>query len=370
MQKNENPQKQAAVVDLEYLKANGLILFEAVSGSIAYGTNTPTSDRDVRGVFILPEDFILGNKYVEQVSDEKNDVIFYEIKRFLELLKSNNPNILELLNVPEDCVVFKHPLFDLVLEHRDAFVTKLCRNTFGGYAVQQIKKARGLNKKIVNPIEVARKTPLDFCFIATPQGGSKPLAQFLHEIGAALAECALVSIDHMRDVYALYVLDGYPVNGVVSEKGDDVLTSSVPKGKTPLATLYFNKDAYSVHCREYREYFEWVQKRNPHRYLANVSHDKNYDSKNMMHCIRLLDMSKEIAEGRGVIVRRPNRDELMAIRRAEREYDDLVADAEGRLQSMDAAFEASSLPDSVDPQLTHELLVKVRKAFYASPDNR
>lgn len=364
MQHKEATPKQATVVSLEWIKANGLILFEAVSGSQAYGTNTPTSDRDVRGVFILPEDHVLGSKYVEQVNDEKNDIIFYEIKRFLDLVRANNPNILELLNVPEDCVVFKHPLFDLILEHRDEFVTKLCRNSFGGYAVQQIKKARGLNKKIANPVEPVRKYPLDFCYVVK-QGGSQTLASWLHDHAATQEMCGLVSIDHMRDMYALYLSDGYPVSGVANAKGNDVLLTSVPKGKTAAATLYFNKDAYTVHCREYKEYFEWVQKRNPHRYLANISHDKNYDAKNMMHCVRLLDMSTEIAEGKGIIVRRPNRDELMRIRRAEREYDELLADAESRLQSMDAAFEASTLPDSVDPELVHQLLVKVRKAFYA-----
>lgn len=364
MQQEEATLKQAAVSNLEWIKANSLILFEAVSGSQAYGTNTPTSDRDVRGVFILPEDHLLGTKYLEQVNDEKNDIIFYEVKRFLELVRANNPNILELLNVPEDCVVFKHPLFDLILEHRDEFVTKLCRNSFGGYAVQQIKKARGLNKKIANPIEPVRKYPLDFCYVAN-EGGSTPLVKWLEATNVTQEECGLVAIDHMRDMYALYVSDGYPVSGVANAKGNDVLLTSVPKGQHMSALLYFNKDAYTVHCREYKEYFEWVQKRNPHRYLANISHDKNYDAKNMMHCVRLLDMSTEIAEGKGVIVRRPNRDELMQIRRAEREYDELLADAEGRLQSMDAAFAASNLPDSVDPELIHELLVKVRKAFYA-----
>ena len=147
------------------LKEQGLILFEAISGSRAYGTSLPTSDTDIRGVFIMPEDGILGNGYVEQVSDLKNDITYYEVGRFLELLNTNNPNILELLNVPKDCVQIKHPLFDLILEHKDKFITKQCRNSFGGYAVQQIKKARGLKKKIVNPMEVKRKNPIDFCYV-------------------------------------------------------------------------------------------------------------------------------------------------------------------------------------------------------------
>jgi hypothetical protein len=364
MKNHDNSTTQAAEISLDWVRANGLILFEAVMGSTAYGTALPTSDRDVRGVFILPEDMILGNAYAAQVADRTNDVIFYEVKRFLELLGANNPNILELLNVPEDCVVYKHPLFDLILEQRDKFITKLCRDSFAGFAVQQIKKARGLNKKITNPI-VERKTPFDFCYVLK-DGGSIDLATWLYKNALSQESCGLVSVDHMRDMYALYVSDGYPASGIAAANGNDVVLTSVPKGKRVRAYMYFNKDAYSVHCRMYKEYTEWEQKRNQDRYQANISNEKNYDAKNMMHCVRVLDMALEIATGKGIIVRRPNRLELLAIRRAEREYEELVADAERRLSQADAAFNASSLPAHVDKRLVTELLVKIRKAYYAS----
>ena len=103
-----------AEITLEYIRENGLILLEAISGSRAYGTSTPESDTDYRGVFILPEDHILGTKYTEQVSDSTNDTTFYELKRFLQLVEQNNPNILELLNIPDDCIIYKHPSFDYI----------------------------------------------------------------------------------------------------------------------------------------------------------------------------------------------------------------------------------------------------------------
>jgi hypothetical protein len=37
----------------------------------------------------------------------------------------------------------------------------------------------------------------------------------------------------------------------------------------------------------------------------------------MMHCYRLVQMAREIAEGKGVIVRRENAAELISIRRGE-----------------------------------------------------
>ena len=65
-------------------------------GSQAYGTATPNSDQDFKGVFIQHEDDILGFNYVEQYEVSK-DECYYEVRRFLQLLQSANPTVLEML---------------------------------------------------------------------------------------------------------------------------------------------------------------------------------------------------------------------------------------------------------------------------------
>ena len=80
-------------VDYNFLKDNDLILFETVVGSQAYGTNTPDSDIDKKFVYILPEEYILGTGYVQQI-DVNADYTGWEVRRFLELLGSNNPTVL------------------------------------------------------------------------------------------------------------------------------------------------------------------------------------------------------------------------------------------------------------------------------------
>ena len=122
-------------------------IFECIVGSHAYGTNTATSDIDIKGVYIQPNTDILGTKYVEQVCEDK-DTTYYEVRRFLELAGTANPTILEMMFIDPKFIKIGLPQFRLILENRKLFLTKHCLNSFGGFAVQQIKKARGLNKKM------------------------------------------------------------------------------------------------------------------------------------------------------------------------------------------------------------------------------
>lgn len=68
------------------LKENGLILFEAISGSRSFGLETESSDTDIKGVFYLPKDKFFGLEYIPQVNNETNDIVYYELGRFIELL--------------------------------------------------------------------------------------------------------------------------------------------------------------------------------------------------------------------------------------------------------------------------------------------
>lgn len=350
------------LLKIEGLKKRGLLLFEAISGSKAYGLDTPSSDTDIRGVFVLPEDDYFGLHYVDQLSNESNDIVYYELKRFVELLSKNNPNMLELLNMPEDCIRYQHPLYALFKE--EDFLSRQCQATFAGYALTQVKKAKGLNKKIVNPVEKERKSVLDFCFVVQGQG-SVPVKEYLDENHLCQEEVGLAKIPHMHELYGLYFHQDESFKGIMqSEKANDVSVSSIPKGLQPLAVMSFNKSGYSKYCKDYKEYWEWVEKRNDARYQNTLSHGKNYDAKNMMHTFRLLDMAEEIARTGQIIVRRPNREFLLEIKSGAYEYEELLAIAEERITGMDALYANSNLPDSPDMELINSTLIEVRKRFY------
>lgn len=354
------------MLNISTLKSRNLILFEAISGSRSFGLATENSDTDIRGVYYLPKEDFFGLNYIPQISNETNDITYYEIGRFVELLQKNNPNILEVLVSPEDCILQKNPLMDLL--KAEDFLSKLCKDTFAGYAVSQIKKAKGLNKKILNPVEKERKSILDFCYILHHQG-SVSLRKWLSETGKVQEHCGLASIDNTKGMYALF----YDESGILRYKGimqdaeaNQVSVSSIPKGEDSLAYLFCNLDAYSTYCKDYREYWRWVSERNEDRYNVNRKHGQNYDSKNMMHTIRLLQSCEHIFKMGSMQIRVDNREELLDIKAGNNPYESVMQKAEDLLESIEQYYAASLLPENPDLEKTTKILIAIREQLYGS----
>ena len=333
------------MLTIKEIEDSGLLIYKYIRGSHAYGLNTPTSDIDYGGIYLNTPESILGfdNDFPEEVKDERGDTAYFSLKKFMRLLLSGNPTILEALFIPERCVLLCKPEMKALIDNRDSFLSQDCFNAFMGYSVSQIKKARGLNKKCVNPI-TERKGILDFCYTFKGQG-STPIKEYLKSAGIEQSRCGLTSIPNMRDMYALYY-DGtgkFEYKGIVDseapEKSNDVRLSSIPKGEVPVTYMYFNKDAYTVHCREYREYKDWEKHRNPERYKENQ--EKTFDRKNVMHCVRLLHMGYEIAKTGKVNVDRTNidREFLLDIRTGNTTYDEIITYIESAKDRLEEAIQ-------------------------------
>jgi predicted nucleotidyltransferase len=350
--------ESAADYTLERVRREDVLVFDTVAGSHAYGTAIDGSDEDRRGVFIATPGLLMGLDSIEQVSDERSDQVYYELGRFVDLLLKNNPNALELLGMPGDCVRFRHPVFERL--EPSLFLSKLCEKTFGEYAMGQIRKARGLNKKIVNPQPETRHPMLAFCHVPDGQG-SVPVVDWLVARGLNPADCGLTAVRNAAGMFAIYHSGGIPYRGLVSPKDPDALVfSSVPKDAAPIAWMHFNEDAFKSHCKAHREYWQWVANRNEERFATNASHGKGYDSKNLMHTLRLLEMAGEIAREGVLRVRRPNRDFLLQVRAGEFSYEWLVGRAEELHAGLADAYINSNLPDAPDRERINALLVEMR----------
>ena len=151
---------------------------------------------------------------------------------------------------------------------------------------------------------------------------------------------------------------------IQKENSNEVSLSSIPKTEKEIAYLCCNQDGYSKYCKEYKEYWDWMEKRNEERYNTNQQHGKNYDSKNMMHTIRLLQTAQQILSTGKLNIRVFNREELLAIKAGEREYDDLLNMADELIASIESLFESCILPETPNVEKMTKALIEIRQELY------
>lgn len=396
---------------MDKVRDNGLLLYEYIRGSQLYGLEVYDddgnclSDLDTGGVFISPiEDIIgLGDNYRREVYGDKHkhDDVWLEVNRWVHLLTKSNPSVMETLFIPEDKIITKpHPFIQNILDNRDLFLTKQIFSSLKGYAHAQISKAQGLNKKIMKPM-LERKDVLDFVYTFNNRD-SLNIKSWLEHYGLEQKYCGLSKVKHMYEMYALFYdwgehieNNGLNLNdinfinlyqksnnienfddainelkniksknyrGLLKDKADSVRVSLIGKDEKPLTYISFGIQAYSSHCKEYSEYKKWEKERNPIRYRDNVEVGKKYDTKNMLHTVRLLRMAHELATNQGFnIIRTNDREELLDIRHGKRTYGSLMEEADDLKKKIENAIPNCNLPNKVDRNKINELLIDLRK---------
>ncbi len=139
--------------------------FLTIHGSIAYGTNSDTSDFDVYGWAIPRKDVIFPHLAGEipdfgkqkqrfdqwfqhsivdpeaQSGGREYDITVYGIVRFFQLCMENNPNVLETLFTAADCVLHTTSIANMVRDNRRLFLHKGILPKLRGYAYSQLTKA-------------------------------------------------------------------------------------------------------------------------------------------------------------------------------------------------------------------------------------
>lgn len=368
---------EPAVSGLEDLLENHAhsVIYRCVAGSRAYGTARPESDEDIRGIFILPRSAYLSlEPALEQVSDERNDIVYYTLARFLQLASVANPNIVELLFMPEDCVLHRTRWMDRLLEERELFITRQAFPSHTGYALAQIKRAKGRNKWVNNPQPEGLPGREEFCWVIPRERGAgaeqnmpyRPIP--LRETGIDLAECHCAGLEHCPGTYRLYHY-GSEARGVF-RKGV-VSCESIPiedEWTRFVGLLIYDRSLHEKAKRDHQNYWEWRRNRNEARWQSQEQGAMDYDAKNMMHTIRLL-LSGEHLLRHGAPLVRFEGEKLQLLRGildGEHEYDELLELAERKVVELEGICDRSSLPENADRARITELLREITDDWEAA----
>ena len=286
-------------------------------GSQAYGLATPTSDLDIKGVCIEPKQYYMGflNNFEQHEAmvhkGHPEDKVIYSLKKFMRLAADCNPNIIEVLHVDGSDILSMDETGERLRGMKDAFLSKKAKHTFSGYAHAQLKRIRSHREWLLNPPK-APPDRKDFGLSGNRAVSKSDLGAFTELERRTVAEFGEVIIDLPTNVVEI----------LVKEK------------------------AFAAAKTTYEQYQNWVKSRNPARAVLEAQF--GYDTKHGSHLLRLMRMCKEILMGLGVIVKRPDREEILDVKMGRRPYDSLIDEAERLEAECEALYHTSLLPHSPD----------------------
>lgn len=365
-------------------------IFLLLTGSRGYGTNHETSDWDYRGIAIPPLDSYIGIKpkfeqsvdtdkskhvwknYPEGLVEKDADMQVMEICKFAKLATDCNPSIIEILFSDESSFVLKHSIADRLLENKELFLSKRAKARFCGYALAQLKRIKRHKKWFDSPLD-GPPSRLDFGLpdhgvISADQIGAaeslikKEVDQFMIAQDD-LPEHTKIELNNslekmMRAVWtALHDVE-FPVGeGKFFNRMDEALTFSImeKEGYSENFILTLTKERkYRAAQKEWESYITWKNERNEAR--AELEKKFSFDTKHGMHLVRLLRMAREIIETGKVHVRRPDAEELLAIRNGAWSYEKMVEFAEGEDEVLYGLLKTSPLRSHPDEDKIHSLI--------------
>lgn len=127
--------------ELELTNVPGTPVLVGVGGSHAYGLNHIHSDVDYRGCYVAPTREFFGlHQPAETYTRNDPDVSLHEIRKFLMLAAKGNPTILETFFYSH--YTHRTPTGDLLVEHRDQFITSKIKAAHIGYAREQFRRLK------------------------------------------------------------------------------------------------------------------------------------------------------------------------------------------------------------------------------------
>lgn len=293
-------------------------LYLTLSGSHGYGTSTPSSDVDLRGVLAEPARCLYGLSSFEQFEDRETDTVIYGLRKYITLCVNANPNALELLGTEEDSIAYITEAGQLLKDNAGLFLTQRVISSFGNYATAQLRR---LTNALCHDHYSAAEQEHYLC--QTLNGQLSHFNSVYTPLGKGGMEMYL---DEENQLLFDVNLKGYPVRdfvGIYSEM------NSTLKVYSKLNHRGRKKD-------------------DAHLY------------KHAMHLIRLLITGTDILAGKGILTkRRLEHDLLMDIRNGKYSYEEITALSDEYRAKFEAAAKATQLPKEPDITAVEKLMQQI-----------
>jgi predicted nucleotidyltransferase len=284
---------------------DGMILF-CKSGSHAYGLNTENSDLDYKGICIAPKRFYITFKTFEQKDKgwevessedslfpqlDNSDSVVYDIRRYLALLQSQNPNILEMLwQDPED-YIFLTDLSKTLIDNKKKLLSKRISGTFIQYARAQIKKMETHRKWLLNP--PTKRPEWEDYGVPTSCLTSTQIEAFIEYLYLLIKD----RIEYYQPSIELYQIlnekvdwKGVLKQSVLPEECVE-MSQQITRASEEYMVLLRSSQQYRADLKRWSNYQDWLVNRNAKR--SEIERICGYDGKNASHCVRLMKMAIE-----------------------------------------------------------------------------
>lgn len=312
------------------------IILLTTGGSHAYGTNIDTedhvSDFDLRGIYLnSPEEILTMDCHEKPVENHQLDVTIYPLAQIVKLLTNANPNTIELLGTKEEHLFMITEEGRMLRDNADLFLSKRAYTSFGGYAIQQLRRLENAlardnypqkekEKHIMGSIEKQMMTFVD---------RYKPITKDQLRLYIDKSD----KVDFEEEIFIDISLKQYPLRDL--------------------------KNMYDEMSQVLRDYAKLN-----HR---NKKKDSLHLLKHAMHLIRLLIMGAEILEGKGInTYREKDREFLLDIRNGKYSYEEIFEIVDKYEKKFEYAKENCALPDNPDYKKINELVMEINRRVVSS----
>lgn len=301
------------------------IIVKSIAGSHLFGTNTPLSDKDFKGVYLPDAEDILLGKIKKSVnlstnrSNTKNtsddiDTEFYSLDKFLTMLAEGQTVAFELLFTPDSHIIEKSEIWDKIISIRKQLVHKKVK-AFVGYCQQQANK---------------------YGIKGSRMGAIKSVIDRLSKVK---------HFEHIQSAYALYadLLDGNLIKHTEIQGKDKLFTYLEICGKKyDLVTSV--SDLLNSLQKQYDNYGARAKQ---------AELNQGIDWKAISHAIRVCHQAKELLLNGKITLplNEEHREEVLRVKKGNEDFNKISPRLEELVEEIRAIEKISTLPEELNSDL-------------------